>query len=311
MKMDAELVKGFQKHLKSQGRSTATIESYGRDASQFIEFINNSGQVDETFDPQTLVSFQDHIKNVKESSTNTLRRLTISVRQFCRYVSKEHAMPNSPYDFIAIPDREEGIPEEDVLYQIATVIQQSSRNSDSVIRSRNTAILCLLGHEGLKTNELIELKWKHVFLREKAASSLSINGLRHRAIELDIHTSHCLRLYKSYHDKLDTADLAAVGSQFVFKAFKGREGSTVLPKMSRHGLKFILYEIGKKYGFDHLNADLLRHHSIFHQLTELGKTPTEVMNHLGLKRMGLIGKYNRLNRSLRDPVDEHSNRYDA
>ena len=63
--------------------------------------------------------------------------------------------------------------------------------------------------------------------------------------------------------------------------------------MTRHGLKFVMYELGDKIGVSALNSELLRHHAIRHQLA-LGKTPEELMGHLGLRRLGNIARHNAL-----------------
>ena len=60
--------------------------------------------------------------------------------------------------------------------------------------------------------------------------------------------------------------------------------------MTRHGLKFILYEWGEKAGTKHLNTELLRHFAVTHLLRE-GRSPEEIMQHLGLRRMGNIAKH--------------------
>ena len=76
----------------------------------------------------------------------------------------------------------------------------------------------------------------------------------------------------------------------MFCAFKGRDSALQLPSMTRHGLKFALYEIGDKVGIDKLNSETLRHHAVCY-LLEKGKTTAEIMEHLGLKRPGNIAKH--------------------
>jgi hypothetical protein len=61
--------------------------------------------------------------------------------------------------------------------------------------------------------------------------------------------------------------------------------------MTRHGLKFVMYELGEKIGISKLNSELLRHHAIRHQLAS-GKSPEDLMGHLGLRRLGNIARHN-------------------
>jgi hypothetical protein len=60
--------------------------------------------------------------------------------------------------------------------------------------------------------------------------------------------------------------------------------------MTRHGLKFILYELGDKAGLSKLNTEQLRHFAVTY-LIGLGRTPEEIMAHLGLRRIGNIAKH--------------------
>ena len=76
----------------------------------------------------------------------------------------------------------------------------------------------------------------------------------------------------------------------MFIAFKGRDASFPLPNMTRHGLKFIIYELGEKIGMASLNTEQLRHFAVSH-LISLGYAPDQIMAHLGLRRLGNIAKH--------------------
>jgi hypothetical protein len=60
--------------------------------------------------------------------------------------------------------------------------------------------------------------------------------------------------------------------------------------MTRHGLKFILYELGDKAGLAKLNTEQLRHFAVSYLIAE-GRTAEEIMLHLGLRRLGNVAKH--------------------
>lgn len=303
MKIDLSLVEEFVQDLKSQGRSQATIESYRRDSKQFVEFITNSELEEHIFDPSTLVQFQQYLVEVKKVSVNTQRRLTISIRQFFRFLAQKTKMDGSPYDFVAIPVRQETVPGQELIEKIKQAVDHSLTHPEGILSYRNAAILALLGFEGLKTSELISLSWGD-FHQDGQMATLFVQGTRKRTIELSSETANAM---SQYGEKVEEYNLWQEGprsKQKIFLGFKGKDGSVALSSMTRHGLKFALYEVGEAHKIDHLNAELLRHVAINNLLAE-GRSPQEVMNHLGLKRMGIIRKYTRQGRYTNDPVDTH------
>lgn len=76
----------------------------------------------------------------------------------------------------------------------------------------------------------------------------------------------------------------------VFVSFKGADARAVQYGLTRHGLKFAIYELGAAAEIPKLNAEQLRHLAMSHKLS-IGYTPDMVMNHLGLRRVGNIGKH--------------------
>jgi hypothetical protein len=76
----------------------------------------------------------------------------------------------------------------------------------------------------------------------------------------------------------------------MFVAFKGPHCEIVLPSLARHGLKFLIYELGEGVGLTHLNAETLRAYAIGHLLQRQWTAP-QIMKHLGLRRIGNIARY--------------------
>ncbi len=286
MNVDTELVEKFADALRAKGKLPATVESYCRDAKEFLSYLERNRLPKSQVEPQTLVSYQAHLSTDGEDHENSVRRKVIGVRQFFRFLTDTRTIQSTPFDDVPIPSRLEQLPqglEEKQILRLMGACQSPSQLKES----RDSAILGLLAYEGLKANELIELTWVD-FIHAGSEGSLRIRGQRNRSIVLQAESLQRLALYKERFEGLIPAAKKAECSMFI--AFKGKDGASLMPTMTRHGLKFMLYELGEKTGIAHLNTELLRHHAVSFQLG-LGRSPEEIMHHFGLRRMGNIAKH--------------------
>lgn len=153
---------------------------------------------------------------------------------------------------------------------------------------RDAAIVSLLAHDGLKASEIINLAWNDLSHRDGVAI-LKIRGSRSRTIELSPTTNQILAGYRSICDKITHPTIAQMMKKRMFISFKGRVGIPQ-PKMTRHGLKFILYQIGGRVGISRLNSEQLRHYAMS-RMVNLGLPPKRIRDHLGLRHIGNIAKH--------------------
>lgn len=308
------LLELYGKDLQSHGKEEATIESYLRDARTFLDYISQHKMSFNQVIPDTLVHFQQHLQQHKTEKNNSIRRTVIGIRQFYRFLVDQRLILSSPFDEIAIPSRDDYLRKGLADERFVKLLKGLADESSVLKKSRDLAILYLLGLEGVKATELIALRWGDLMLTHKSGDedeqphrhggTLKIEGghkkeltkRRSRVIHLDPQTAAGLRHYQSIffqRRKASAPETTAPISPHkvqMFCAFKGRDGALQLPSMTRHGLKFALYEIGEKAGIEKLNSETLRHHAVCYQLAQ-GKTTAEVMEHLGLKRPGNIAKH--------------------
>jgi site-specific recombinase XerD len=271
-------IEAFGKALRRHGRLDATVESYCRDAAQFLAFLQQNRLPIGNVAPETLLQFAEWLQYEKLERRNSIRRSMIGVRQFFRYLSEASAIVGTPFDEVPIPSRDDTLGWRLDDEEVDLIFEAADAGHPAIKRLRDKALLCLLAFEGVKTSELIALTWGDFDDRETSAL-LRIGGARARLIALHQSTAQALRDYEQLH-----------GDGTMFLAFKGRESNLTLPNMTRHGLKFILYEIGNRIGLQGLNAEKLRHYAIDFQLA-LGKTPEQLQHHLGLRRPGLVGRH--------------------
>lgn len=284
MNLDQDTITAFADALRAKGKQPATIESYCRDARHFIDFLAKSRLPGDRVEPATLVAFQQHLTEIEDDRENSIRRKIIGVRQFYRFLSEKKHIGSTPFDDVPIPERDDRLP--DGLTDTQLERMRACLSGESLKERRDAAILMLLGLEGLKATELIELRWDDILLGGGEAS-LRVRGPRARVMTLQPEAAKSLRAYREALAPLK--DLIAPDGH-VFIAFKGKDAATVIPHLTRHGLKFMLYELGEKAGIATLNTELLRHFAVKFQLT-LGRSPETIMQHMGLRRPGNIAKH--------------------
>lgn len=298
-----QLLADFAAYLQQYGRKPATIESYTTDTHGFVDYVlaafyePNAGTVEDVDWRQIgsahLIHYQQHLIETEQAMANSVRRKTLAIRQFFRFLANEELLPDSPVEDVPVPKRDDGLPEQLHYQAIEALVSSchSTKEGASLKWYRDKAILALLALEGLKSTEAINLIWSHHRDRsDNPAGYLHIGGQRKRTLVLSPGTRSLLSHYRSaYFAEPALSGLAGV-DQKVLVSFKGPGGGLISPTMTRHGLKFLLYEIGHLRGIDSLNAEMLRHYCIRHHL-EQGMAPEQLMEKLGLKRMGVISRH--------------------
>ena len=109
-------------------------------------------------------------------------------------------------------------------------------------------------------------------------------GSKSRIINLSHESSKRLISYQSQIDQTNLSNRTKL-----FISFKGKDKLRSNSNISRHGIKFMLYEIGKQSGIPQLNAEHLRSYAVYF-LNKIGRNLEEIQAHLGLRRPGDIAK---------------------
>ncbi|MFK7825025.1 MAG: tyrosine-type recombinase/integrase [Oligoflexales bacterium] len=278
----------FSSYLKSKGKQLATIESYSRDAKSFLKFLGTHRITFINLEPASLISYQQHLwhQNVK---INSIRRAMIGIKQFIRFLLEEKDLGTNPFEDIPLPARDEELRGEVEHIDILNLIAIANSQTSQLKSKRDAALLSLLSFEGLKLSEIINLTWND-FLANQGLASLRIVGNRSRILGTCSESTKWLCSYQSQLKACFPANSFPHLYKRMFIAFKGRDSENPEEKISRHGLKFMLYELGDLAQIKKLNSELLRHYAIHYQIL-LGRTPEEIMKHFGLRRLGNIAKH--------------------
>ena len=289
MESFSELITSFKKYLSTSGRGVSTVNSYTSDLKRFASFLKDNKLEYHKLELAHLEDFTNRLKTEKNEGTNSIRRKIISLRQFYKFLSGMNVVEESPFTSSLIPERKETLPALLDDRALKRIFEQAQKHSNPLKSSRDLALISLLSLEGIKVSELIELSWFD-FLHGKEVSSLQVRGLKKRTIDLDKKSSLSLKKYYDQLCKEENKEIYPHKNRPIFIGFKGRELETCLNKITRHGMKFLLYDIGLNTGIKKLNTELLRHHAIAHLLERFGNTEA-VQGHLGLKRPGNILKH--------------------
>jgi integrase/recombinase XerD len=285
----SQFIVGFAIFMRGQGKSQSTIESYCKDASQFLDYLNKDCLPIQHVNPEIISYFR--IKLEHESEQNSVRRKIIGLRQFYRYLKLNDIINFSPLEDISIPIRNDNMKDDISNSTISSLMfRYISLNSDSLKDQRDAALLYLIGESGLKATEVCDLKWSDLRKFPKTVQ-LSISGPKKRIIELAHVTFELLERYQNCLNKAWATEHLAKDSK-MFISFKGKDCQTTLPHITRHGVKFALREIGITNEIVSLGAERLRHYAIQNML-QSGSSAEQIAKHLGLRQLGNIAKHHR------------------
>lgn len=284
MTTSAILLNGFQEHLTLLGKSHATIKAYTRDVRGLLTYCQELNLPVLEIAQADLESYLDCLINRDHKKPSSIRRHILGNKAFFKYLVETDQFSYSPAEGILIPPREEPPLASISTKSIETILNQLKQNTPAIKAQRDSLIFGLLAYEGIKASELISLKWKDVLVHD-ALTSILIRGSRKRILVL---TKITMNLLNSYHSliRFDMPQLYTPEHQ-VFVGFKGNHKLSLLPSLTRHGLKFLLYEIGEKFSLDHINCEILRNHAISYH-SQHGKSAEEIQEMLGLRRPGKI-----------------------
>ncbi len=276
----------FKIFLKSHGKSDATCEAYISDTKLFLEFCTAHKLNFFAVAAESVSEFV--LARLSSGKINSARRALLGLRQFYRFLIVQGDVNENPTSHVVIPNRAEQkrISVNQEVFEKLMAAAQSQLSS--LKAARDQALLCLLGLEGVKASELVELTWSQLVM-SGFEGSLRIKGQRPRTLILSSETITQLRHYRSTFQ--ECGKYSSTGNVFI--AFKGKHSSVHLTSLTRHGVKFTLYELGDHCEIKKLNTEELRSHAIGHQFRQ-GKTLDQVMAHLGLRTAGHLASYNSL-----------------
>lgn len=136
--------------------SKHTLESYGLDLRQFIQFIQDekiSGPED--VDHLLLRNYLTHLKQAGLAKSSIARKIAC-LRTFFKYLCRQSYIQNNPVKGVASPRREKRLPEFMYPDEVNALLTMPDLSKN--IEIRDQAILEILYSSGLRLQEIVNLK---------------------------------------------------------------------------------------------------------------------------------------------------------
>ncbi len=305
-----DLVKRFLLYMDGiKGRGKKTIDEYYIDLRTFFRYINMSrGLVsnDIEFDEikidnvdLNLISsvslretyeFMYYIKNERNNSEASRARKTSSLRQFYKYLEKEHIIDTNPLKDLETPKKKKTLPKYLTLEQSIELL--NAVEGDNYYR--DYCILTLFLNCGLRLSELVGLNFSDI--RNDNTMRVLGKGNKERVIYLNKACIDAINAYKEVRPVDDVKDKNAL--------FISRNHNRMSPKT----VQAMVYKYLEKIG---LNAQGYSCHKLRHTAATLmyqtGDVDIRVLKDiLGHENLGTTEIYTHLsNQQLKQAADSN------
>lgn len=153
MKNDLE---SFIRFLSEErGLAQNTLDSYERDLSQYIDFLEQSGV--QSLQDSGKVNINGYLLRLKQKgrATATLSRTMVSIRALYQYMVKERRMENDPSMHMETPKQEKRIPKVLSVSEMERLLESPLTSTPNGMRDK--AMLEVLYATGIRVSELISL----------------------------------------------------------------------------------------------------------------------------------------------------------
>ncbi len=129
-----------------KGRSTKTLEAYGRDLRMANQAIGNLSSAGKS-------QLQNYLASLHETPASIARK-TSALRQFYKFLAAEKMITENPADGLELPKKQKKLPKFLTEHEVELLISNAGDTRNAV---RLRAMLELLYASGLRVSELCEL----------------------------------------------------------------------------------------------------------------------------------------------------------
>lgn len=202
----SNLIDDFLKEIESVRRySINTVNSYKKDLSQFLEFLNTKdvssiNQINE----KSIRLFLVYL-NQQNLSKSTISRKLSSLRSFFEFVSIQNEKAENPAKKIPNPKFKRKLPSTINLDSYDKIIRLLGEDDDVFRRNLNTAIFELLYGCSLRVSELCSLKVHDVDPTNYTVKVLG-KGSKYRIIPMGRKSSEIIKQYLSFRNNKTIQD---------------------------------------------------------------------------------------------------------
>jgi integrase/recombinase XerD len=279
-----ELIDSFLNYLSvERGLAKNTIDSYQRDLTGYINFLESSGfNALSKIQRSDITNFMVSQKN-RGLSVNSVARALAAIKSFHRFLVRERVLKADPTSLVDSPRLWKKIPETLSLNEVVALLRQPNVRDKQGMRDK--ALLETLYATGMRISEAADLKVSNVNLEVGFARCIG-KGNKERVVPLGKKAIEGLR---KYLDVSRPKFLGSNESDFVFLSRLGK-------KISRQSL----WKIIKRYAREaRIKKPIWPHtlrHSFATHLLERGADLRAVQEMLGHANISTTQIYTHINK---------------
>lgn len=202
------LLAQFEEHLVFTQLSPLTVVNYLADLRALVRWgVDRIGSDFSlgTLSPNIIRAYRSHLLEEKHCATATVNRRLQALRKFCAFAVQAGIMTSSPAEGVQLVQNKGTAPATPLTAKQIEELLRASGNEQSSLARRDTAILMLLLHTGLRVNELVELRLGDVHF-DHPGTHLTVKNGRHgeiRKVPLEGELRHALYEYLSVRPNVE------------------------------------------------------------------------------------------------------------
>jgi len=253
------LLNQFEQYLTQIALSPKTITNYLADLRVFTRWAE--GEHDANFSliavtPDQIRAYRDYLLEKQGRAPSTVNRHLQALRKCCAYIAQTNLAPRNAAEDIALVATEKMPPPRIISSREIEAILKAAGNARSFIARRDTAILHLLIHAGLRVAEVVDLQTGDVAF-DYPGVHLDVRDSRGRGgrdVPLQEDTCRALKEWLTVRPK--TTRYANL--------FLSQEGKPI----SSRTVQRVVSRCAKAAGLRGITAQLLRRTYAFHLLQQ-------------------------------------------
>lgn len=185
----------YKKYLEeTKGVSSNTLESYLRDVSQYISYLQLENDYDITHTNAASVEAYTEYLKTENKSNATITRMVASMRSYYQFLMMIGVMDNNPAKNVKIERVKKKIPEVLTDKEIRMLLE--APNANEIKGARDKAMLELLYATGIRVSELIGLNVQDIHCAKNVRGEIICrNGKGARIIPMHREAADALLHY--------------------------------------------------------------------------------------------------------------------
>lgn len=286
-----DYVENYQKWLQGEDRAKKTVETYAGEIRKFITWWE--GTCGERFRPAAVEAshiqdYRTYLLTIQGAAPASINKALAAVKSFFRWCQQEaHLVAEDPARKIKmrrVQDTSDQVrwlevSEQERLLGYFEVAKENLKNK------RDEVIVYLGLYEGLRVEEIVNIKTQHVDLRDGLVRVVNGKGGKYRVV--DLHKA-CARAIREYLKQRDASGHAYKDSHYLLLSERG-------PRLTARAVQLVLEALGKRLKIEGLTLHSLRH-SFCKNLIDRGVPEKDVARLAGHEDIATTRRYTKSSR---------------